>query len=255
MDESLVDLVGDGTLDPELAALLWLLVEGGLPLTVTGTAPAAVRERVARAVLAVPPEEPWVLIDSDTERPGLAMLGARIQSGVRVGVTIGAADLRAAMDRLSAPPDGLPEDAVRRLGVVLVVGEVPSIAVGPIVDRRRVLAAHYLRPTERDQEGHIQRRPPAVLATWVAETDTFDHFAWGMSPELANLVDRSQASFEQLQSSRAAALRRLVENRPDDAPTALAAIMAAEPPRRPATRPPAVRAPTVRSPLTDPHVH
>jgi hypothetical protein len=252
---TLVDLVADGTLDGELAALLWLLVEGGIPLTITGRAPRAFRAEVARAVLAAPPDVPSVLIDADAERPGLAALGARIQSGVRVGLTIAAADLRAAMDRLSATPDGLPEDAVRRLGVVLVVAQVPSTAVGPIVERRRILAAHYLRPTERDPQGHVQRRPPAVLATWVTETDEFDHFAWGMTPELADLVDRTQASFEELQSSRAAALLRLVENRPDDAPTALAAIMAAEPPRRPATRPPAVRAPTVRSPLTDPHVH
>ena len=81
-----------------------------------------------------------------------------------------------------------------------------------------MLAAHYLRPTERDPQGHIQRRPPAVLATWVAETDTFDHFAWGMTPELADLVDRTQASFEELQSSRAAALRGLVARQPDRCP-------------------------------------
>ena len=254
-DMSLVDLVADGTLDGELAALLWLLVEGGIPLTVTGWASLAVRTEVARAVLAAPPDVPGVLIDADAERPGLAALGARIQSGVRVGLTIAAAGLRAAMDRLAAAPDGLPEDAVRRLGVVLVVGQVPSTAVGPVVERRRILAAHYLRPTERDPQGHIQRRPPAILATWVSETDEFDHFAWGLTPELADLVDRTQASFEELQVERAAALRILATSRPDDAPSALAAVIAAEPPRRPANRSPAVRAATVRSPLTDPHVH
>ena len=52
MDPSLVDLVADGTLDAELAALLWLLVEGGVPLTVTGRAPLAIRAEVAQAVLA-----------------------------------------------------------------------------------------------------------------------------------------------------------------------------------------------------------
>jgi hypothetical protein len=252
---SLVDLVGDGTLDAELAALLWLLVEGGVPLTVTGRAPLEARTRVAAAVLAAPPVVPGVLIDADAERPGLATLGARIQSGVRIGITVAAGDLRAMMDRLSAPPDGLPEDAVRRLGVVIVVGEAPSTEVGPIVDRTRVVAAHYLRPTERDPQGHIQRRPPAVLATWVAESDTFDHFAWGMTPELADLVDRSQASFEELQSSRAAALRRLVESRPDDVASALASILTDEPPRRPATPPGVAAAAPIRNPLTDPHVH
>jgi hypothetical protein len=255
---SVIDLVNDGVVDAELAALVWLLVEGGVPLTVTGRVAVTERTRVAQAVLAVPPDGSAVLIDADAERPGLGSLGARIQGGVRVGLTIAAADLRAAMDRLAAPPDGLPEDAVRRLGVVLVVGEVPSTTVGPVVDRVRVLAAHYLRPTERDPQGHIQRRPPAVLATWVVETDTFDHFAWGMTPELADLVDRTQASFEELQSSRAAALRSLVASRPTDAaavPAALAAVLAAEPVRQPAIRSPLVRTAAAHSPLTDPHVH
>ena len=199
----------DGSVDAELAALLWLLVEGGVPVTVSGPASRAARERLATAVLSTPPGTHWVLLDADRERPDVATLGARIRGGVRVGLTLEAADLRDALDRLAAPPDGLPDDAVRRLGVVLVAAEVPSTAVGPIVDRARVIAAHYLRPTERDAQGHVQRRPPAVLATWVPETDTFDHFAWGLTPELADLVDRTQASFEELQASRAAALGRV----------------------------------------------
>ena len=255
MDESLVGLVADGSLDAELAALLWLLVEGGAPLTITGRAPLAVRVEVARAVLAAPPDAPTVLIDADAERPGLATLGARIQSGIRVGLTIAAADLRSAMDRLAAPPDGLPEDAVRRLGVVLVVGQVPSTAVGPIVERRRILAAHYLRPTERDPQGHIQRRPPAVLATWVTETDTFDHFAWGMTPELADIVDRTQASFEELQSSRATALRALVSRGAPDVASGLARVLEAEPARQRATPRGTPHPGALHGPLTDPHVH
>ncbi len=206
-DPSIVDLVADGIMDAELSALSWLLVEARVPLTVIGAASRESRERVARALLGVPPDAPWLLMDADHERPGLTSLGARIRGGVRVGISLHALDLRDALDRLSAPPDGLPEDAVRRLGVVLVVADVPTTSVGPVSDRVRVLAAHYLRPTERDPEGHVQRRPPAVLATWVAEADAFDHFAWGLTPELADLVDRTQASFEELQSSRAAALR------------------------------------------------
>ena len=252
---TLVDLVAEGTLDAELAALLWLLAEGGLPLTVTGPVSVADRSRVAHAILAVPPATPWVVLDADRERPVLATLGARIRGGMRVGITLDAADLREAIGRLSASPDGLPEDAVRRLGVVLVVGEAPTTTVGPIVDRPRVLAAHYLRPTERDSQGHVQRRPPAVLATWVADRDTFDHFAWGLTPELADLVDRTRASFEELQVSRAAALRLLVASRPADVPAALVAVLAAEPPpERATTRTPVART-TVGSPLTDPHIH
>jgi hypothetical protein len=33
---SIVELVGEGVIDAELAALLWVLVEGGLPLVVAG---------------------------------------------------------------------------------------------------------------------------------------------------------------------------------------------------------------------------
>jgi hypothetical protein len=253
---SLVDLVRDGTLDAELAALTWLLVEGGVPLTVVGMAAGVDRQRVAQAVLAAPPDEPFVLVDGDAERADLATLAARIRGGLRVGITLEAVDLRDAMERLSAPPDGLAEDAVRRLGVVLVVANVSTTAIGPIEERTRVIAAHYLRRTERDIQGHIQRRPPAVLATWVPDRDEFDHFAWGMTPELADLVDRTQASLEELQSSRASALRSLAANEPgSDAATDLALILAAEPPRQPATAQGVVGSPPIRQPLTDPHIH
>ncbi len=253
--QSLIDTVADGGLDAELAALLWLLVEGGVPLTVTGPASPAVRRRLASVLLAVPPVSPWILVDADEERPGLATLGARIRGGVRVGITLGALDLRDAIERLSAPPEGLPEDAVRRLGVVLVAAEMPTTAVGPVSERARVLAAHYLRPTERDAQGHVQRRPPAVLATWRAATDDFDHFAWGLTPELADLVDRTQASFEELQAGRAAALRRLVREPAADPEMALRAALDAEPTRRPAGEPGVAQPSAARHPLTDPHVH
>ncbi len=253
--QTIIDLVVEGALDSELAGLLWLLVEDGVPLTVTGPASIGTRDRVARAILSVPPRAAWVLIDADAERPGPGTLGARIRAGVHVGLTLEAGDLRQAMERLAAPPDGLPEDAVRRLGVVLVVAEVPSTAVGPVRERVRVLAAHYLRPTERDPQGHVQRRPPAVLATWDAERDAFDHFAWGVTPELAILVDRTQASLEALQAGRRQSIERLVADPPVDAERALAAIVAGEPPRQHAAVVPATAGPTFRSPLTDPHIH
>lgn len=252
---TLVDLVADGTVDAELGALLWLLAESSVPLTVIGPAPVDDRRRVAEAIMAVPPAVPWLIVDADLERPGLATLGARLRGGTRVAITLDATDLRAGLARLSAPPDGLPEDAVRRLGVVLVVGVAPSTSVGPVVDRARVLAAHYLRPTERDAQGHVQRRPPAVLATWVADRDTFDHFAWGLTPELADLVDRSQASFEELQVGRAMELRQLAANRPADGGAALASVLEREPARQPATAHGVPRPSSAGSVLTDPHIH
>ena len=43
-------------------------------------------------------------------------------------------------------------------------------------------------------DGHRRCWPPGMPAA-----DAFDHFAWGLTPELADLVDRTQASFEELQ--------------------------------------------------------
>lgn len=215
-----------------------------MPLIVTGEADTAVRAGVASAVLDIVPDRPWVVIDADRERPDAETLGATLRGGVTPAVILQASSLRAAMDLLSAPPDGLPDDAVRRLGVVLVVDAPPGA-------HPRVVAAHYLRPIERDGQGHVQRRPPAVLATWDPATDLFEHFAWGITPELADRVDRSQADLEQRQSARAVSLARIAAT-PDLDP---ARVRPRSPPlSRPSrpgsprrrTRPPARAASTAR---------
>jgi hypothetical protein len=82
---------------------------------------------------------------------------------------------------------------------VLAVGEV---GCGP-----RVLAAHYVRPVARDQHGHVQRLPPAVLATWNMAADSFDHFAWGVLPELAERIGLRPVELEREQARLAAELR------------------------------------------------
>lgn len=238
-------------MDAELAALLWLLVEDGVPLIVTGEADTAIRAQVAGAVLDVAPDRPWVVIDAGRERPDADTLGATLRGGVTPAIILQAPSLRAAMDLLSAPPDGLPDDAVRRLGAVLVVDASAGARV-------RVVAAHYLRPIERDGQGHIQRRPPAVLATWDPATDLFEHFAWGITPELADRVDRSQADLEQRQAARAVSLARLAAT-PDRDPgrvrATLAALLASEPPRERASPHDRAHTSGIRSPLTDPHIH
>jgi hypothetical protein len=249
---TLPELVAEGVLDAELGALCWLMVEGGVPLVVTGE-PRDELARVASALVHLPPASPALIIDLDVGRPSVASLGAFMRGGMRLAAVAGAPGLRELIDAATTPPDGLPEDAVRRLGLVLVLGLVPSVSPGPVTDRVRVMAAHYLRPLERDAQGHVQRRPPAVLATWDAAEDAFDHFAWGVTSELADRVDRSQASFEELQASRAAALTALAAGAPDG--PSLEDVLTAEPSRVPAPpRPPATPS-QVRSPLTDPHVH
>jgi hypothetical protein len=37
----------------------------------------------------------------------------------------------------------------------------------------------------RDAGGHVQRLGPAVLAVWDPGRSEYDHFAWGIYPELA----------------------------------------------------------------------
>jgi hypothetical protein len=246
---SLVELVAHGTIDADLAAHLWLLAEDATPLIVTGEASLGERCRAAAAVLGVLPERPWIILDADADPPTPERLAAVLRGGIRLGVTVAASGLEAAMRRLSAPPGGLPEDGVRRLGTVLVIADSAR--------GTRVVAAHYLRPTERDAKGHVQRRRPAVLATWLAEEDRFEHFAWGITPELADRVDRSQADYESRHASRARLLDILARATDLDAGTLaarLADARAQEPPREPAPEHGPAR-PSAPNPLTDPHVH
>jgi hypothetical protein len=201
---ALADLVARRTLDAELAALAWLLVEGGVPLVVAGAAPLTERAEVASALVTADPRRPAVVIDADTEPPTVARLSALIQGGTSVALVLSAVDLETTLERLHDAPAGLPYDAIRRLGVVLVLDVA---APGP-----RVTIAHYLRPTERDGQGHVQRRAPAVLAAWDEAIGGWEHFAWGVAPELADRIDRSGADLEQRQLDRAGFLTAMARS-------------------------------------------
>jgi hypothetical protein len=246
-EPNLPTLVGYSTLDAELAALVWLLLEDGVPLVVSGDTELAGRRSLAGALLGTPPSTAWSLIDADDVPPDAESIGDLLRQGTRLGITLRARSLQGVIERLAAPPHGLPEDAVRRLGVVLIAsnaGEAP-----------RVTAAHYLRPIERDAAGHVQRRPPAVLATWDPDRG-FEHFAWGVTPELADRVNRSQADLERRQAARARLLDDLASAPEEPARTlkALRDHLDSEPPREPRQQLPTPRE-GIRSPLTDPHLH
>ena len=131
------------------------------------------------------------------ERARLAIRALAV--GYGLVATIDAPDLAGVLERLARPPVSTDEDERSRLGIVLALGEV---ARGP-----RVLAAHYVRPVARDLHGHVQRMPPAVLATWNMTTDSFDHFAWGVLPELADRIGRRPVELEREQARLAAELR------------------------------------------------
>jgi hypothetical protein len=133
---------------------------------------------------------------TDGDRARVVVRALALGYGLVAGID--GPDLEGVFGRLRLPPVGADEDETSRLGLVLAVGDV---ARGP-----RVLAAHYVRPLARDQHGHVQRLPPAVLATWNMATDAFDHFAWGISPELAARIGGSPVELEREQARRAAAL-------------------------------------------------
>jgi energy-coupling factor transporter ATP-binding protein EcfA2 len=216
---SIVDLLVRGTLDAELAALVWLLLEHRVPLVVAGR-PGSGRTTLLTALLGLVPALPLRLAtglarrspDGTTAIPELApgrieplvlhTLLRDASRGAGLVTTVPGDSLEDVLQLLAGERLGLSEDEVRALGVVLVLGAA-----------RRVVAAHYLRPVERDAGGHLRRRPPAVLATHDPDTDAFEHFAWGVTPELADRIGLSQARFEQEQDDRAAFLQALVAHR------------------------------------------
>ena len=170
-------------MDGPLAALLWLLLEGGLPVTVAGPAGSG----------------PHALLEAlDDMRPAGKPLPRS-----RLPAVVEAESLAALLALLSGPPNQASDDELRNLGVVVVLGE----ALG---GSSRVVSAHYLRPVERDREGHLQRRPPAVLATWDQAAGRFDDFAWGILPELAARIGMEPGAFADERSRRAAHLEGLV---------------------------------------------
>lgn len=124
------------------------------------------------------------------EEARIAIRAASI--GYGLAATIRADTLEEMLDALRRPPVRAEDDELSRLGVVLILRRVEARD-----GVRRVVAAHYIRPTARDEHGHVQRLGPAVLATWDADRDRFEHFGWGVTPELALRVGRKAGDFEQ----------------------------------------------------------
>jgi flagellar protein FlaI len=242
---SIVELIRTGTLDAELAATLWLLIEGRVPLIVAARArlagkstllnallmflppgtrtvelegametfdwlpqapelgwrsthtPAAIAARVTgREPPPIRPDDTVLLIPELSDHLPSYTWGAEARIAVRaasigygLAATIHADSLDEVFDQLRQPPVSLGDDELSRLGIVLILRPVGD-------GLRRIVAAHYVRPTARDEHGHTQRLGPAVLATWEPDHDRFEHFGWGIAPELALRVGRRPGDFE-----------------------------------------------------------
>jgi hypothetical protein len=190
-DPSLVALVASGTLDAELAALAWLLVEADVPLVVAAPpSRLAAGSQLLRGVIhSIRPDRAI----ADAAAAGLDRTGAwQIVHGGRAGAVLAASSLEDVRSALSGPPYLLSRQELTFLGCVLVLGTPPDRPRG----RLRVTAAHYVRPLARDAHGHAQELPPAVLATWDARLGRYEHFAWGALPEIAARLGRRAGDLE-----------------------------------------------------------
>jgi hypothetical protein len=237
---SIAELIRTGTLDAELAATLWVLMEGRVPVIVAGATgsgtttlvgalldflPAGIRvmrlrgsaetydwlpqaaelgwrqvphaTAVAGADGPVRPDTTALLADELSDRLPSSTWGDEARIAIRaatigygLATTIPAESLEEVLASLRRPPVALSDDESSRLGVVLVMRRMGGPA------NRRVVAAHYIRPIARDEHGHVQRLGPAVIATWDPGRERFEHFGWGVTPELAIRVGWRAGDFE-----------------------------------------------------------
>ena len=203
------------------AALLDLLPVGTRTITLRGEAetfdwlPEAARIgwRGEPPSDADPPREPAspstiVLIADLEDRPPAGTWGEQARVAIRavaigygMAATTAGNRLEGVLGGLAAFPVAAIDDELTRLGVVLVLAADEQSPAGG-----RVAAAHYLRPVQRDVHGHVQRLPPAVLATWDPAADRFEHFAWGIADELAGRTGRRASELEREQARRAGRL-------------------------------------------------
>ena len=172
-----------------------------------------------------------------------------LQRGYGLGATVRADSLEQVLIHLAAPPASVSADELRRLGIVLVLartdrganvestahrhgapgagtsnslaapkrvqvppGSTAGSTPGPVqpAGEWRAGACHYVRPLELDAAGHLQRRPPAVLATWDPHHDLLEHFEWGVTAELAMRVGLARDEFEKEHAARTRIMAALV---------------------------------------------
>ncbi len=240
----LMDLLREGALDAELAALVWLLLDARTPVVAVGKEPESCDALVDGLADLLPPDARSVEVARDDDfdwLPEALQLGWRrdrpdagppVGGGVTAGdgvllvrglgapdgvggararivvralslgygllATMAGDGLEDALNTLHAPAIGTDADERSRLGIVLVVSDDAGTS--------RVTAAHYVRPVALDTHGHIQRPAPAILATWNRGAGRWDHFAWGVLPDIAGRLGITTNELEREQARRAAAL-------------------------------------------------
>lgn len=183
------ELIAAAYLDAELTALLWLLIDGGVPLVVATTHGTSAGEELRTAMAAL---VGGGRTTADGTLPGGTVHGTSLEDLLRLGGAAESAEV----------PDG-----ARELGVVVVLGQ-PDLG-----DEVRLVRAHYVRPIERDAAGHTQRRPPALLSALDEEMSRLDHFFWAITDELATRVATEAHEFDVAHRRRSRLLSELVAAR------------------------------------------
>jgi hypothetical protein len=201
-----IDVLGDlDTLAwlPEAEQLGWKSPPGSGP-------PQGVAVTEHRARPPVEPAKAYLVAAELSNHLPIYTSGARARTllraatlGYGVGATIHADRLEDVHASLKSRSVGMSDDELSFLGIVLVLR--------PTEVGRRVVAAHYARPVVRDQHGHVQRLPPAVLAAWDERSDSLEHFGWGITPELAGRAARKAGDFEREHVARTGYLAGLAE--------------------------------------------
>jgi hypothetical protein len=157
----------------------------------------------------------------DAELAALAWLLA--DSGVPVHVVAAdaseAAALAATLAALAHPAEVVSVGGGSALEDVLrqPVPLRPATGAVLIVRDGRVSAAHFQRPPLRDAGGHVRPQGPGVLVTWEDRVGAWEHFAWGIVPELAHAAGRRAGDFEIEQGRRRELLDALADSDADEA--------------------------------------
>jgi hypothetical protein len=173
----LAGLIAAEVIDVELAALVWLLAEHGVPLVVA--ARDVEQARWLRAAISA-------LLPDDRRAADIALSGGTF-------VADSFEEVLRVSGGLPEGPNGEVADSARDLGVVLVMRD------------GRVRVAHYVRPVERDGAGHIQRRPPAILSA-SSDDGSVDSFYWAFIDELATRAGMERDEFDDEHRRRIARL-------------------------------------------------
>ncbi|MCX5972772.1 MAG: hypothetical protein NTV27_04435 [Chloroflexi bacterium] len=232
---ALRNLVAVGQISATLAAQVTALADAGVPIVVTGGAPADRRDALAAAIAAasplpagaesveikIAPEEAFVWL-ADPAGVGCLVAGAggapRSPRSTRLiahGLIerLSAATTKTVVRSLvrgfpliaTAPGHDLAEllDLLRGANLRVPEDDLHRLGLvivlgGDVGAQSHVESAHLLRAPALDGGA---RRPPALLATWNGRGG-WDDFSWAALPELAARVGVTQAAYSSQLAAR-----------------------------------------------------